>query len=66
MNKIITDLEQSLEELKVQLKLRAYVFGFRHEAWKESCKGDEYQATTIVLENKAAELQTTINDLKEL
>ncbi len=66
MKKIIKKLEKQLQKLRDLIQKREDYVGERSEKWQESKKCKKWVDKTIDIESRADELDTLIEEFKEL
>jgi hypothetical protein len=66
MKKIIQNLENQLEKLRELISSREDYVLDRSEKWQESEKCEDYEDKTLEIEYQADELESVIEELKEL
>ncbi len=66
MKKIINALEKQLKQIRDKVSNREDYALNRSEKWQESEKGEQYEDATYELDEKADDLESLIDELKEL
>jgi len=66
MKKIINNLEKQLEALRHLIQVREDKVDTMSDKWQESEKCEEWQDKTMEIEYQADQLDTVVDELKEL